>query len=657
MFELSLIQPSLDSPYAEQKQERARLLDRLAARASGPLARSLKTFACRRSPIGDDVDAHGPRLAASSDAELGALAQRLRAALRREGFTPALVALAFALVRETADRVIGQRHFGSQILGGYALLNGLVAEMETGEGKTLTATLPACTAALAGIPVHVITVNDYLTARDAEAMGPVYRLLGLTVGTVVHGQTPAQRRAAYACDVTYCTNKELAFDYLRDRLALKERPNRAQLQLSRLFGEDATVRQLVLRGLYFAIVDEADSVLVDEARTPLIIAGAGGQTPEDRMYENALELARSLQPARDYTIDIRDRQVYFTEAGRERLGELAEALGGIWNGPRRREELVGQALAALNLYQRDTHYLVKDDKVQIVDEFTGRVLEGRTWERGLHQMIEAKEEVPITSQQSTLARITYQRFFRRYLWLAGMTGTAREVAGELWSVYRLAVVRIPTHRPVIRRHIPDRMFPTAEEKWRAVVGAVRSRHQRGQPVLVGTRSVAASELLSRLLADEGLPHELLNARQDKEEAEIVARAGEPGRITVATNMAGRGTDIRLAPGVAELGGLHVIATELHEARRIDRQLFGRCGRQGDPGSFEALVSVEDELPKVHLGAVATWAARARLPAAALGRLVRLAQRQAEATHSRARRELLSADDQLGDLLAFSGRGE
>jgi preprotein translocase subunit SecA len=657
MFELSLIRPSLDSPYAEQHQERSRLLDRLAARASGPLARSLKTFTCRRSPIGNDVDAHGPRLAAASDAELGALAQRLRADLRRDGFTPALVALAFALVRETADRALGQRHFGSQVLGGYALLNGLVAEMETGEGKTLTATLPACTAALAGIPVHVITVNDYLTARDAEAMGPVYRQLGLTVGTVVHGQTPPQRRAAYACDVTYCTNKELAFDYLRDRLALKDRPNRAQLQLSRLFGEDAAVRQLVLRGLYFAIVDEADSVLVDEARTPLIIAGASGQNPEDRMYENALDLARALETERDYAIDVKDRQVYFNETGRERLGELAEELGGIWNGPRRREELVAQALSALHLYQRDAHYLVKDEKIQIVDEFTGRVLEGRTWERGLHQMIEAKEGVPLTSQQSTLARITYQRFFRRYLWLAGMTGTAREVADELWSVYRLAVVRIPTNRPVIRRRIPDRVFATADAKWRAVVEAVRSRHRCGQPVLVGTRSVAASELLSQLLKDAQLPHELLNARQDQEEAEIISRAGEPGRITVATNMAGRGTDIRLAPGVAERGGLHVIATELHEARRIDRQLFGRCGRQGDPGSFQALVSVEDELPRVHLGPIGPWATRARLPSAGLRRLVRLAQRRAESAHSRARRELLSADEQLGDLLAFSGRGE
>lgn len=657
MFELTLVQPSLDSAYAEQRQERARLLDRLASRATGPVTRSLKTLRCRRSRIVEDVEAHAQRLAAAKDGDLGALAERLRADLRREGFTPELVALAFALVREVADRVLGQRHYPSQIAGGFALLNGLVAEMETGEGKTLTATLPACAAALAGIPVHVITVNDYLTARDAQAMGPVYRMLGLSVGTVVHGQTPAQRRAAYACDVTYCTNKELAFDYLRDRLALKGRPNRAQLQLSRLFGEGAPVRQLVLRGLYFAIVDEADSVLVDEARTPLIIAGPTGQSPEADMYETALGLARSLESGEHYTVDAKDRQIYFTDAGRERLGELASDLGGVWNGPRRREELAAQALSALHLYQRDTHYLVKDDKVQIVDEFTGRVLEGRTWERGLHQMIEAKEGVPLTSQQSTLARITYQRFFRRYLWLAGMTGTAREVAGELWSVYRLAVLRIPTHRPVVRSRLPDEVYATAEEKWRAVMVAVRSRHARGQPVLIGTRSVAASEHLSRLLSAEGLPHVLLNARQDQEEADIVARAGEPGRITVATNMAGRGTDIRLAPGVAELGGLHVIATELHEARRIDRQLYGRCGRQGDPGSFQALASLEDELPRVHLGALARWGRARRLPQSVLRALVRRAQRGAESAHSRARRELLAADEQLGDLLAFSGRGE
>ena len=534
--------------------------------------------------------------------------------------------------------------------------------MDAGEGKTLTATLPACTAALAGLPVHVITVNDYLAQRDAEWMGPIYRALGLTVGVIMHGMDQDKRRAAYACDVTYCTNKEIAFDYLRDRMAIGQQMSGVQLKLERLYGGPARVRNVVLRGLFFAIVDEADSVLVDEARTPLIISGGTQAELAQREYQTALSLASRLEAGREFLIEGHERAIQLTDAGKVKLEELAHSLGGIWSGRQRRENLVHQALVAQRVLVRDKHYLVRDGKIQIIDEYTGRVTPDRSWERGIHQLLETKEECALSGYQQTLARISYQRFFRRYLWLAGMTGTAREVASELWNVYRLRVVSIPTNRPLRRRPWRDRLYATDRAKWQAVVGRITRVHQAGRPVLVGTRSVEASEHLSGLLTAAGLPHQLLNARQDREEAEIIARAGELKRITVATNMAGRGTDICIAPEVAVLGGLHVIATERHEARRIDRQLFGRCGRQGDPGSYEAITSLEDELMTLH-GRLWRWlalrTARPRRPLArwiatlALGR----AQSTAERSHSRMRRDLLKMDEHLETMLAFSGRPE
>ncbi|HEX6691213.1 MAG TPA: prepilin peptidase, partial [Burkholderiales bacterium] len=374
---------------------------------------------------------------------------------------------------------------------------------------------------------------------------------------------------------------------------------------------------------------------------------------EEQLYTEAIAIARQLATGTDFSIRPREHDVELSDRGRRRATELAEPYGGVWVGPRRREELIRRALSALYLFQRDKQYLVRDGKVQIIDENTGRLMPDRSWEQGLHQLIEIKEEVEVTGQRETLARISYQRFFRRYLHLAGMTGTGAEVAGELWSVYRLRVARIPTNRPVRRTYAPDRVFATVEEKWQAVLDAIRRRHATGQPVLVGTRSVAASEHLAKLLDAAGLEYQLLNARQDENEAQIVARAGEPGRITVATNMAGRGTDIKLPPGIVELGGLHVICTERHDSGRIDRQLYGRCGRQGDPGSCETFVSVADELVTTHLkpaGRLAPpqWAGRA---------LIKLAQWRAERAHSQVRKDLLASDEQLGDQLAFSGRGE
>jgi len=587
----------------------------------------------------------------------------LRRRLYSEGLEEELVARTFAVVREMAERRLKMRPFDVQLMGGRVMLEGRVAEMETGEGKTLTATLPACAAAMAGIPVHIVTVNDFLVLRDAAWMKPLYSFLGLSVGTITEGMSPEDRRAAYACDITYCTNKQLVFDYLKDRLMLGQEARPLHLQIEGVHAEFPRTSRLLLRGLCFVIVDEADSVLIDEARTPLIISNVGDTSQETQIYGEAIAMARQLTTGIDFSIRPREREVDLTERGKRHAGELAEPYGGVWIGPRRREELIRRALSALYLFQRDKHYLVRAEKVQIVDEYTGRVMADRSWERGLHQMIEAKENCPISGQQETLARISYQRFFRRYLRIAGMTGTAREVARELWSVYRLPVVSIPTNRPVRRRALPDQVHVSADGKWAAIVEALRRLHAEGRPVLVGTRSVAASEHLSGLLTEAGLKHQVLNARQDQEEAEIIASAGSRGCITVATNMAGRGTDIRLAPDVAEIGGLHVLATERHDARRIDRQLFGRGGRQGDPGSYQAIVSLEDEI--VH-GVFSAYAARLGRMASKdkdlvpgwLGRmLVSAAQRSAERHNAGVRRELLRVDDQLSDMLAFTGRPE
>jgi preprotein translocase subunit SecA len=649
--------------YPERRDRRSTALDRWALQVAGPVARRLRTNQVQPASLIRAIAEAEAGVREIDPHELRDAAFALREPLRRLGFQNDLVARSFALVREAARRAIGERHYDVQLVGGRVLLAGLVAEMETGEGKTLTATLAAATAALAGMPVHVVTVNDYLAARDAEWMGPVYRALGLTVGAVVDGMDTDARRTAYRCDVTYCTNKELAFDYLRDHLALGPSTSRLRLQLERLSHDDARARKLVLRGLHFAIVDEADSVLIDEARTPLIISGRVDTDAERRMYEEALALAARLQPAAHFTIDARHRQIDLTDGGRDKLDELARPLGGIWQGRLRREDLVRQALRTQHLYHRDTHYLVQDDgRVVIIDEFTGRRMPDRRWEQGLHQLLEVKEGAALTDRNEALARISYQRFFRRYLHLAGMTGTAREVASELWSVYRLAVWRVPTHRPLRRRALPAATCATAEERWTSVVARASEMRRAGRPVLIGTRSVLASERLSRLLDAANLPHRVLNARYDEAEAEIIAQAGELDRVTVATNMAGRGTDIRLAAGVAEQGGLHVIATEYHEARRIDRQLFGRCGRQGDPGTFEVIASLEDELMQRH-GAlwrhVARWAVGrdGALPSWLARCVFRHAQRRAERLHARMRFDLLRLDQHLDTTLAFSGRQE
>jgi preprotein translocase subunit SecA len=649
--------------YAERADVQESAFDRTLLAAGAWLKRPLSRALARARSVAEDAERLQPGIDRLGRTGLRAQADALRPALLREGFTPALAARAFALVRAASRHELGLPHFPVQLMGGYTILCGRVAEMQTGEGKTLTAALPAATVALTGVPVHVITVNDYLSARDAEALAPVYAALGLGVGVARQDQEPHARRAAYAADVTYCTNKDVGFDYLRDGIALGAHCGRGRLLLEKMSGLGRRMDELLLRGLAFGIVDEADSVLVDEARTPLVISAQGDSPAEAQLYRQALALAGRLAAGDDFVVDRGERAARLTPQGRERLRELSAAWPAMWRSARAREELAQQALAALHLFQLDVHYLVRDGKVQIVDEYTGRVLPDRSWERGLQQLVEAKEGCEVTSRRGTLARITYQRLFRRYLRLGGMTGTAIEIAPELEAVYGLPVTRIPTHRPVQRQDQGTRLFATRAQKWEAVAHALLQQRAAGRPVLVGTRSVAASEELAQLLSARGIDHVVLNARQDREEAAIVARAGEPGRITIATNMAGRGTDIRPAAQVLASGGLHVVLTEFHESARIDRQLFGRCARQGDPGSHQAIVALDDEVFTRHAGVLArTLAARygghaGALPAWTGPLLKARAQSAAEAANAAERRATLQQDARLGRALAFAGAPE
>ncbi|MBN1548015.1 MAG: preprotein translocase subunit SecA [Syntrophaceae bacterium] len=651
--------------YPERSEARKKWYDRLETYASSLVVPRFRIRPQSFQKMVDCINNLGPSYAALSLEELREKSGMLAREMRRDGYKKEMVAESFAMVREISDRILGMRHFDVQLIGGLVLLGGMIAEMETGEGKTLVATLPACTAALAGIPVHVVTVNDYLAERDANWMRPIYEAMGLRVGIIKHGLDPEARREAYRCDVTYCTNKEVAFDYLKDRITLWDRPSQLRLQLERLSGRNSRVSRLLMRGLHYAIVDEADSVLVDEARTPLIISEANDATAEESLYRQAMEIAGNLEQQADFKIEEGERFVEITEQGKKKIKAFPWQNECMGTNVEQRIELVKQALTALYIFTLDKHYLVNEGKVQIVDEYTGRVMADRSWERGLHQLIEIKENCEVTSRKATRARISYQRFFRRYRQLAGMTGTAREIKTELWSIYRLRVVTVPTNRTLQRKYHANRFFVTAEEKWENVVETISNMHHAGRPVLIGTRSVAASEHLSSLLDKASLQHRVLNARQDHEEAEIIALAGGSGRITVATNMAGRGTDIRLNPEVIELGGLHVIATERHEARRIDRQLFGRCARQGEPGSCEAIVSLEDELISVNVGKLPQKLMAALLKYSGKIFFVRLilenifssAQRKAEKLHAHMRRDLLKMDEQIGDALAFSGRQE
>ncbi|WP_137180348.1 preprotein translocase subunit SecA [Roseomonas sp. AR75] len=642
-------------PYPERAERDPNLVDRallawgeISARSLGHRRRMLEKFC-------DRVDAAETDVQPLSDDGLKDAAQALRPLFLRHGLREDLLVRCFALAREGSRRVLGKRHYRVQLMGGRAMVEGWLAEMATGEGKTITAGPPAIAAALAGLPVHVVTVNDYLAERDAEIVTPLYALFGLSVGICRHGQKPEERRKAYEADITYGANKEIAFDYLRDRIALGHRRDRAGRAVRAVL-QDRGMQPLLLRGLGFAIVDEADSVLVDEARTPLIISAEVEGDDEAATYALALEVASRLTEGQHYELLTARRLIRLTEAGKERVEQDTRLRGGLWGIRRAREELAEQALSALHLFLRGQQYVVADGKVQIVDEYTGRIADGRTWERGLHQLIEQKEGVELTGRRETLARITYQRFFRRYLRLSGMTGTGWELAGELRAVYGLSIARIPTNKKSRRKDLGAKLLGDMAAKWDAVAEAARRMSATGRPVLIGTKSVEASEQLAERLAALGLKHTVLNARFDKEEAEIVARAGERGRITVATNMAGRGTDIHLGEGVEDLGGLHVIVAEYHDSPRIDRQLIGRGARQGNPGSFEAIVCLEDELFRKFGGGRLGHLARA-VPGGGIALLRRVAQWRAEAMNAATRRQTLRSDTETRKQLGFAGAPE
>ncbi len=526
------------------------------------------------------VNALEPEIEALSDADLRAKTDEFRGRLAAGELLDDLLPEAFAVVREAGKRVLGMRHFDVQIMGGQVLYEGRIAEMKTGEGKTLVATLPVYARALEGRGVHVVTVNDYLARRDAEWMGPLYEFLGLTVGVIQHGLTPPERRAQYACDVTYVTNNEVGFDYLRDNMAWQ-------------------MEDLVQRELYFALVDEVDSILVDEARTPLIISGPSQESTE--LYEKFAQIIPRLKKDDDYTVDQKAHAVPITEAG---VAKVEKMLGITNLYDQRNIELAHQlnaALKAWNLFHKDQQYIVKDGEVIIVDEFTGRLMHGRRYSDGIHQAIEAKEGIKVRGEDQTLATITFQNLFRLYDHLAGMTGTAKTEEREFRDIYGLDVVVIPTNRPMARKDNSDIVYKSEKAKFDAVVNEIIEEHHKGRPVLVGTRSIEKSELLAAMLRRKGVECNVLNAKYHEQEAEIIKDAGQEGQVTIATNMAGRGTDIKLGPDVARKGGLHIIGTERHESRRIDNQLRGRSGRQGDPGSTRFYVSLEDEVMRLFGG--------------------------------------------------------
>ena len=566
-----------------------------------------------------------------SDEELKAKTVEFRNRLETGETLEDILPEAFATVREAAKRVLGLYPFPVQLMGGIALHEGNIAEMKTGEGKTLTATMPVYLNALAGKGVHVVTVNEYLASRDADEMGELYRWLGMTVGLNLNSKSSEEKREAYLADITYTTNNELGFDYLRDNMVVYK-------------------TDMVLRPLHFAVLDEVDSILIDEARTPLIISGQANRSTS--FYSRCDFFVKGLKEEEDYTIDVQSKSINFTEEGIDKA-EQAFRIENLYDV--NNQELVhhlDQSLRANYIMIRDHDYVIDEEQVKIVDQFTGRIMDGRRYSDGLHQAIEAKEGVEVQKETKTMATITFQNFFRMYNKLAGMTGTAKTEEEEFRDIYNMNVIAIPTNRPLIRDDRDDIIYPTLESKFRAVVEDIKERYEAGQPVLVGTVAVETSEYISHLLTKNGIPHEVLNAKNHFREADIIINAGQPGSITIATNMAGRGTDIKLGPGVREAGGLAVIGTERHESRRIDNQLRGRAGRQGDPGVSQFYLSLEDDLMK-RAGSDAIQQALERLKiegddaiiqSRMISRQIESAQERIEGNNFDTRRNVLRYDD-------------
>lgn len=578
----------------------------------------------------EKINALESQVAGLSDDQLKEKTTEFRARLEKGETLDDILTEAFAVVREASKRVLGMRHFDVQLIGGMVLQEGRIAEMKTGEGKTLVATLATYLNALAGKGVHIVTVNEYLADRDSKIMGELYQFLGMTVGLNINGMSAEQKREAYYCDITYGTNNEFGFDYLRDNMVLYK-------------------EQMTQRPLHFAIIDEVDSILVDEARTPLIISGSANKSTE--LYYICSHFVKRLEPETDFSIDEKLKIATLTDEGVVKV-EKAFNVDNLYDTNHvTLNHHVTSALKAQVLFKRDVDYVVQDGEVVIVDEFTGRLMVGRRYSDGLHQAIEAKEGLKVQSESMTLATITLQNYFRMYQKLSGMTGTAKTEEEEFKKIYGLDVVVIPTNRPIQRIDLADAIYKSEDAKYRAVVKEIVERHKKGQPILVGTISIENSEKLSTLLRQKGVPHNVLNAKQHEREAEIVARAGQYGAVTIATNMAGRGTDIQLGEGVSEVGGLHIIGTERHESRRIDNQLRGRAGRQGDPGSSQFFLSLQDELMRRFgadnimnmmdkLGMEEDMPIESRL----VSRAVESAQKRVEGSNFDARKVVLQYDD-------------
>ncbi|NHN33897.1 preprotein translocase subunit SecA [Paenibacillus agricola] len=571
-----------------------------------------------------------PTIEALTDEELKNKTAEFRERLEKDETLDDLLPEAFAVVREASKRVLNKRHYDVQLIGGMVLHEGRIAEMRTGEGKTLVGTLPVYLNALLGRGVHVVTVNDYLAQRDSSEMGKVYEFLGMSVGVNLNTLEHEEKQISYSRDITYGTNNEFGFDYLRDNMVLYK-------------------EQMVQRPLYFAVIDEVDSILVDEARTPLIISGQAAKSTD--MYYMADRFVSRLKDEEDYIVDVKVRSVTLTEAGVSK-GEQAFNIENLFDHANVTiNHHITQALKARIIMRRDVDYVVQDEEVIIVDEFTGRMMTGRRYSEGLHQAIEAKEQLKVQNESMTLATITFQNYFRMYRKLSGMTGTAKTEEEEFKKIYGLDVIMVPTNRPMIRADGPDIVYKSVNSKFRAVVEEIVKRHQNKQPMLVGTISIENSERLSDMLKSKGIQHKVLNAKFHAEEAEIVARAGEPGSVTIATNMAGRGTDIVLGEGVPEVGGLHIIGTERHESRRIDNQLRGRAGRQGDPGSSQFYLSMEDELMR-RFGAENIMGMMDRLgfeedqpiESKLISRAVESAQKRVEGNNFDVRKVVLQYDD-------------
>lgn len=602
------------------------------------------------------IDGYAEELVALSDEELDQRLQEQRTRFRRRAREDDEIE-ALALVREAATRTLGLRPFSVQMAGAITLYRGCLAEMATGEGKTLTAGIAAVLFGWTGKPCHVITVNDYLVERDAQWLGPLYTRCGVRVGIVTGKMAEPERREGHACDITYTTGKELLADLLRDQMKREFGNLRSRRLLRQVIGQRAArSAKEVLRGIHSAIVDEADSVLIDEAVTPLIISSPKPNESLKQAILRADALCNSLESSTHYRINEVYRELEFTAEGHDKIASMAKDWRGIWRSVSRSQELVRQGLLAREFFHRDKHYIVERGRIVIIDEFTGRPMPQRSWRQGLHQAIEAKEGLSPSDPTETVARMSFQRFYRCFHRLAGMTGTGKESAEEFWQIYHLAVISLPANRPCIREKWKPVITETEAEKWSLLLKEIRQIHGEGRPILVGTRSVSASEKIASLLEAGNYEYKLLNATKLAEEAEIVAAAGGRGRITVATNMAGRGTDIRLDEEVAELGGLHVIGTEYHESERVDRQLFGRCARQGDRGSARMFSSLTDEIVRKSDNSESGSSSRRFLMSLVPNRWTfRFAQWHSERRSYAQRLAVLRADRWLEESLSFTER--